>query len=158
MGIPVGYQTSASTTGTRRFHCKRCGHSQEAEIVGIGEGVQSILNSRGTAERRAAADARKDLDRSIKLARCPSCKRRNPGALLGFWMFFVYIFAFMLGIGIVTGFWPTWTDMNMGESDKAICRWLLPLICGGTALVMIPFHALRRWGNLDNRVRWMPKD
>jgi hypothetical protein len=112
MGIPVGYQTTSSKTGTRRFKCKRCGHKQSAEVHGIGEGVQSFLNSQGTAERRARKDAVKDLDRTIKLARCPSCKLRNPGALLGFWTFFLYIFLFMLGVGIVFGFWPTWSGMK----------------------------------------------
>jgi len=156
MGIPIGLETSSSTKGTRKFRCKRCGHRQSAEVHGIGEGVQSFLNSPGTAQRRARADALKDLDRTIKLARCPSCEQRNPGALRGFWMFFVYIFAFMLGLGIVLGFWPTWTGMNMGERDKAICRWLVPLILGGTAALIIPFHAMRRWGSLDRRVRWLP--
>lgn len=154
MAITIGHETSVTTAGERRFFCRRCRHRRDATVRGIGIGMQSILNSAGTALRRARADGEKDLDRTIKLARCPNCRERNPGALLWFWAPFVLMFLAFLAGGIVAGYYPTWSDMNMDEGDRAISRRLLPLLCGGIAALVIPFAAHRRWGNLDRRIRW----
>ena len=158
MQIPVGHETFASTTQRTEFHCKRCGHRATADVVGIGQGMQSFLNASGTAQRRARTDATKDIARTIRTARCPSCKRRNPGALLAFWQPFLIVFAIAAVAGVVCGYLPTWADMNMAEHDRAICRWVLPLIFVGTAALVVPIQALVRWANLDARVRWVDDD
>ncbi|MBX3160528.1 MAG: hypothetical protein KF773_31475 [Deltaproteobacteria bacterium] len=146
---------AASTTAVRTFRCRRCGHEQDAEVVGLGEGVQSFLNASGTAERRAAEDAQRGLDRTIARARCPSCKLRNPGVMAGFAGVFVAIAAGTMLVAIVLGFYPTWSEMNMSEHDKAICRWLMPAIFGGVLAIVLPIELLKRWPR-DAYVRWLP--
>lgn len=156
MRVPIGYETTASTKREASFSCKRCGHRARATVVGVGQGMQSYLNSRGTAARRARADAEKDVVRTIRCARCPSCKRRNPGALLRFWQPFLIMAVVLVGVGFIAGYYPTWSDMNMSSHDKEICAWLMPLIFAGVVVLVVPFQALIRWGNLDARVKWLP--
>jgi hypothetical protein len=148
--------THASTTaeGVGRFTCRRCGFAGEADVIGVGQGVETMLNSRGTAERRASDDARDDVARTVARARCPSCKQRNPGVVAGFWLPYVIGLATAFALGIVVGYYPTWSDMNMREEDRAVLRWLCPLIFGGTAAIFIPLQMIARWANPDGRVRW----
>src|SRR5690349_9237522 len=115
MGIPVGYSTAASARGTRTFTCMRCKHEQDAEVVAIGEGVQSFLNASGTAEERAREDATRGLDRAIRRARCPNCKLRNPGVMAKFLAGFAAIVVVTMGIAVVVGMYPTWSNMNMSD-------------------------------------------
>jgi hypothetical protein len=128
---------------------------QDAEVIGVGEGMQSFLNPSGTAEARAHADAYRALDRAIRRARCPKCKQRNPGVMVRFLAGFVVAIVLAMAVGIVAGFYPTWSDMDMAESDRAVCRWLLPLLFGGVLLFAIPIELAKRWPR-DSRVRWLP--
>src|SRR6476469_9684718 len=98
--IPVGTQTAAYATRRLQFSCLRCRHKQLADVTGIGEGVQSFLNSDGTAQRRAEQDAQKDIDRTIARARCPKCKQRNPGAVWKFLMPYLLMAAAFLLVGV----------------------------------------------------------
>lgn len=150
-------QATAHTKERTEHHCARCGHRAAADVFGIGQGAQSFLNPEGTAERRAQEDARKDIERTIRLARCPKCRQRNPGALLGFWTPFLIMFAAFLGGGIVLGYLPTWADMNMAQRDRDICKWVVPLILGGTAALFVPIAALTRWSGLDRRITWVER-
>ena len=156
MGIPVGYMTSATARGVRTFTCVRCKHEQDAEVIGIGEGAQSFLNSDGTAEERAREDAHKGLDRTIRRARCPKCRQRNPGVMAKFLSGFAIAIVVSMVAGIVGGMYPTWSNMNMSERDKAICAWVIPLIFAGVLAFAIPIELAKRWPR-DRHVRWLPK-
>jgi hypothetical protein len=153
--IPVGTQTAAYAKRRVEFACKRCGHHALADVTGMGEGMQSFLNSDGTAERRAREDAVKDIDRTIARARCPKCKQRSPGALFRFLRPYLIMAACFLALGIVAGYAPTWFDMNMGESDRAICKWVMPLVLGGTVLLVAPLPIWIKWSTTDSRVKWV---
>jgi hypothetical protein len=153
MHIPVGTQTSAVAKDTRRYRCRACGHERRAEVVGVGTGVQSFLNARGTATARARDDAQREIKRTLTFAKCPACKRRSGYmAFLGryFWMA-----GFFIATGVVMGFAPTWFDINMRESDKALCRtW----VTGATVAATLVFTSLGvwwRWAVNDGRVRWL---
>jgi hypothetical protein len=153
--IPVGTQTAAYATRRVEFSCQRCGHKQLADVTGMGEGVQSFLNSDGTAERRAQKDAEKDIDRTIRRARCPKCKQRNPGALWNFLLPWLLMIAAFLLAGIVAGYAPTWFDMNMAQRDRDVCKWVMPLILGGSVLLVAPIPILLKWSTTDQRVKWI---
>jgi|JI10StandDraft_1071094.scaffolds.fasta_scaffold516279_2 hypothetical protein len=148
-------QAASSAEGTARFTCQRCGFTGEADVTGLGQGVQSFLNSAGTAERRARHDAELDIARTIARARCPACKRRNPGVVRGFLMPYAIGVAVAIVAGVIVGYWPTWSGMNMREDDKAFLRWLCPLLLGGIALLVVPIQMFIRWQNPDARIRWL---
>ena len=153
MHIPVGYETSASTKDTRDYRCRTCGHRQQAEVTGIGTGMQTFLNSQGTAQRRARESARHELRRTIRFAACPKCHRRS-----GYGTFmapYLWVTGVFVALGVVFGYAPTWFHLNMRESDKAICAtyvtWgfaIFALLAGGLPLWF-------RWANNDARVKWL---
>lgn len=147
-------QAAATADGEGRFTCRRCGFTGIADVVGVGQGVQTFLNAPGTAAERARDAAERDVARTIARARCPSCKQRNPGVVRNFLLPYAIGLIAAFALGIVVGYWPTWSDMNMAEDDRAILRWLCPLIFGGTALLFLPLQMLVRWQNPDGRVRW----
>jgi hypothetical protein len=153
--IPVGTQTAASAEKRVGFKCERCGCQAQADVVGIGEGVQSFLNAPGTAEERARKDAEKDIARTIDRAMCPNCKQRNPGAVWRFWMPYLLIAAGGMALGVFLGYAPTWFDMNMRERDRDICKWVVPLIFFVSLLLVVPLSALIKWGTTDGRVKWV---
>jgi hypothetical protein len=149
--------TQAGTSTIRRadFHCRRCDHHQSADVTGIGEGVQSFLNADGTAERRARTDAVKDVQRTIRVARCPSCRQRNPGAVLRFFRPHLIALAVFIAGGFVAGYLPTWLDINMRQHDRDLCKWVCPLLIGGPAVLIYAFTMLAKWSGIDRRVRWI---
>src|SRR5262249_29995100 len=98
--VPVGTQSAAYVTKRAQFTCARCAFRGEADVTGIGEGAQSFLNEDGTVARRAHEDAERDVARTIRRALCPKCKKRNPGALLGFLTPYLVI----TGITMAAGF------------------------------------------------------
>jgi hypothetical protein len=156
MGIPVGYTTVATERRTTEFTCARCGIHRKAEIVGVGEGAQSFLNSRGTAERRARIDAVRDVDRTIGRARCPGCHQRNPGAVFRFWLPYLIMVAICIGAGILMGYYPTWSDMNMRDGDKAGLREIVPWVVGVPCTLITLLVGWSRWARTDKRVTWLP--
>ena len=114
-------------------------------VTGHGKGAETYLASAGTAERRGFADATRDLDRTIRLARCPRCKRRNPGALLRFVGFFAGICLAMVALGFIFS-----AVLKMGDM-----WWLMPAILAGTSILITPAQMANRWRSLDERVRWL---
>lgn len=151
--VPVGTQTSAVIKDIVHYRCRACGHRRQAEVTGIGTGVQTFLNPSGTARQRARENARTELRRTIRFATCPACHQRT-----GHWRFiapYVAIAGFFVALGIVFGYAPTWFDINMRADDKALCRtyitWgfaLFALLAGGLPLWF-------RWSNNDARIRWL---
>ena len=121
----------------------------------LGEGAQSFLNSDGTAQRRAEEDAQKDIQRTLRRARCPRCHERNPGAVWSFLFPWLIMAALFMGGAIFIGYAPTWFDIAMSGHDRNICRWLLPLIMGAVLLIFIPFTVWRKWTTTDIRVQWV---
>jgi hypothetical protein len=137
------------------FTCTACGHRARAVVVGLGEGAATFLNSEGTSERRAEADAEADIARTLGLARCPSCGTRDATAVAWFWAPWVgWPAAAMVG-SLIVGFWPMLSGMNMSDRDKAICAWLIPLICAVSMVLVVPLSVLPRWNTLDARVKWI---
>lgn len=158
MRVPVGAQAAARASRRLPFACGSCGHKQLADVVGVGEGVESFLNADGTAERRARADAEKDLARTLRLARCPKCGRRNGEAVYEFFSRpAVTIVGFTL-LGAFVGFAPTWFGMNMRAHDKEMSQWLLPLLFGVSVLLVVPFSTLAKWSTIDARVKWVERE
>lgn len=139
----------------RSFRCAHCSHSAEAEVTGIGEGTQSALNPAGTAERRATEDARKDVERAIHDVRCQKCGLRPPGADMRFWRPWALMFVAFWVAGFIAGMLPTWLDLNMAEHDRRIAAWVLPLILGGTATLIVPIVVLGKLSVRDARVKWL---
>lgn len=155
MSVTLGYQATATATATAEFRCVHCGHRARAEVTGVGEGVQSILNSGGTAHARARADARLDIGRTLARAKCPKCQLRDGRGVWRFFRPFVITAVLMMSIGFVLGFAPTWFDLNMRPRDKALVAWLVPALIGGTLVLIMPFQIWFRWAGLDARVRWL---
>lgn len=155
VSIPVGTQAAASATSRVEFVCRRCGCRRLADVTGMGQGVQSFLNSGGTAQRRAEKDARKDIQRTLRRARCPQCQQRNPGAVWSFLRPWLIMVALFMGAAVIAGYAPTWFDLNMSEHDRGICKWVMPLIFGGTLLLIIPSMLWTKWVNTDQQVRWV---
>lgn len=124
----------------------------------MGEGAQSFFNAPGTAQRRAAADAVKDIQRTIRVARCPNCGQRNPGAVLRFALPYLLIIAAFFAGGVIAGYLPTWLDLNMHERDRDICKWLCPLLLVGTALLIVPITLGSKWHGIDRRIHWKTRD
>lgn len=155
MRVTVGYETSDSAKAVMPFRCVHCGHRQNAEVIGIGQGMQSVFNAPGTARQRAAVDAKADVARTIARTRCPKCQRRDPNAVWQFCKPFVIAAFVMVALGVIGGMIPTWFHMNMREHDKAIVAWLVPLILIGTTALVMPIQMLTRWAGTDTRVRWL---
>lgn len=142
--------TSATATGARRFTCRRCHHSQDAEVHGIGE---SMMGDSDESDRRARVAARLDLGYLIALARCPACKRRNPGAFFRFWRAFILYASAWFVVGLALALCPIWPE------ETVLLRCLMPLVWSGTASVtVLPWMIRRKWANLDRRVRWVDEE
>ena len=153
MQIPVGTQTSAWAKDVVGFRCKACGHRQRAEVLGIGRGMQTLLNSRGTARRRAAQNARHEIKRTIRFATCPKCDQRS--GYLRFLAPYLAIAAFFIALGIVFGYAPTWFALKMREHDKELAAKWIPLVFAIPVLAFTPLGIWWRWALNDKRVRWL---
>lgn len=146
--------TVATTTveAEGRFRCQRCGYASDVDVVGVGEGTQSFLNTRGTAARRAARAARANVAWTIGAATCPACHRRNPGAG---WRIAAPTVLGVLGfvaLGVVLGYLPTWANLRMRPADKATVRWVMPLLVAGPAVLMFAVRGVITWRGIDRRV------
>jgi hypothetical protein len=119
------------------------------------DGRRTVFNDEGTAEGSALSDAERDIARTIDCARCPKCRLRNPGAGLRFWKPYLIVVAVFVGIGLLLGFAPTLFDMQMTESGKDSCKWLVPLVLGVPMLFVVPLVSLPKWSTIDARVRWI---
>jgi Zn ribbon nucleic-acid-binding protein len=153
-----GTFAGASQAGIRDFTCVRCGHQAMAQVVGIGEGAQSALNSEGTAERRATESATADIDTTLSLARCPKCKERDPAAVWRWWLKYAALSAAMLGGLALAGWAPLLFGMNMRESDKWMAGWIVTGIAVITVVPMMLIDVLPKWWSIDSRIEWSPVD
>lgn len=158
MRIPVGRQSTRSITREVRFVCQRCGYRGEAAVTGVGEGVESVLNSPGTAEERAYRDAKRDIGRVLRRARCRRCHERSPGAVIGFLSSYAAIAVALVAVGVALGWAPTWFDIPMRPSDKAICTWLVPVIVAGSSVIVVGLQAMLRWSATDAQIEWLERD
>jgi hypothetical protein len=153
--IPVGFLATTRTVARVEFVCRRCRFWRLAEITGTGQGSESFLNALGTAQRRAEEDARKDIVRILRRVRCPSCQKRNPGALWGFLRSWILMAALFITGGIAIGYAPTWFDVNMSAHDREICKWVMPLLVAVTLLFILPTMIWTKWSKTEERVRWL---
>ncbi|HSN24897.1 MAG TPA: hypothetical protein VLT45_01395 [Kofleriaceae bacterium] len=153
MQIPVGYQTSTAIKDIVDYRCRACGARRRAEVLGIGIGQQTFLNSSGTARRRARDNARHELKRTIRFAACPACHKRS--GHLKFLTPYLVLIGLFVAIGVVAGYAPTWFDMNMGEHDKAICRTYITWGFMIFALLAGLLPMWWRWTHNDRRVTWL---
>ncbi len=89
MGMYVGRRHSATVTIKRvlPFHCPHCAHQARALVVGIGQGQGTspyFLDESG-AKQRASSGAERAAEENaaltLKVARCPSCHKRDEQAL-----------------------------------------------------------------------------
>lgn len=144
-----------SVTERRSYRCAHCGHTQDADVTGVGEGTQSELNAEGTAQRRALEDAKADVERAIGQARCPKCRARPPGADRRFWQPWVLLYVGCWIAGVVCGLLPTWLDLNMAARDRTISAWVMPLLFGGAATLIVPIVVYGKLHLRDKRVQWL---
>jgi hypothetical protein len=146
----VGHITTTSGKAERPFRCASCGYRALLQIVTIGEGTQSFLNSSGTAERRAQRDMAADGSRVASVATCPVCKFRDPVAVRRWWTPYV---AWGVGGSAVIGIAAAWyaKASNMRPEDQSIAMWIslglflfMALGVLGTAWV--------KWAGIPSRV------
>lgn len=143
--------TGASHRETRDFRCTHCGHESKAEVVGLGEGTQSFLNAKGTAERRAREDAQRDIDRTLAVAACPKCGQREGGAVRRWWLraLLPHLIGFVL---VAVGGWiPLLFGLNMRERDKWLAAWVMLGIAVFVALIMLP-SVFAKWSSTKRNV------
>ncbi len=149
--------TSAVTRELRTWRCAACGFETEAEVVGVGEGAQSFLNSGGTADRRAEADAVAELDRVMGLAACPKCGQRDPAAVRSWWMRQVLPLVISAAFVAFLGWAPLLFGLNMKPSDQWLAGWIMTgiglLVCG---FMLLP--AWMKWETAKQGVRFPPTD
>lgn len=68
-----------------RFHCACCGYSAEVRVVSVGNASASVAplgsdHARAQANAAAGAElaAHRNLAKTLGLARCPKCHKRDP--------------------------------------------------------------------------------
>jgi len=88
----------------------------------------------------------------------PNCGQRNPGAVLRFALPYLLLIAAFFAGGVIAGYLPTWLDLNMHERDRDICKWLCPLLLGGTALLIVPITLGSKCHGIDRRIHWKIRD
>lgn len=143
--------SGASHREDRQFRCAVCGHEALAEVVGLGEGAQSFLNAKGTADRRAREDAAKDVERTLSVATCPECGHRDGAAVKRWWTraLLPHLLSFLL---IATSGWfPLVFGLNMRERDKWLAGWIMLGIALFVGLLMLP-GVFIKWSSVKGGV------
>jgi DNA-directed RNA polymerase subunit RPC12/RpoP len=143
----------ASHTEQRQFCCQACGHRATAEVIGLGEGVQSFLNPRGTARRRAKRDAVVDVDRTLSVATCPRCGHRDARAVRRWWAKALLPHAIGFVVVAASGWIPLVFGLNMRERDKWLAGWIMTGIACFVALLMLP-SVFIKWSTVKQGVRF----
>jgi len=136
------------------FECTRCGHRATAEVKAYGHGMATAwVAGPEVAERHAAVDARANAKRTLRTARCPSCHRRRPGALLAFWSPLAILVVSAIAAGFGFAYLPAVIGLTI--HDDGMLHWLMPVLLGGSALLVVAIEGPMRWSRLDKRVRWI---
>ena len=149
--IPVGMTTAATVKDRGTFSCPRCRHWQRAEVMGVGLGVSTHLGGSDTAHDRARKSAARDVERTLRFARCPKCKQRSH-----YGTFVVpYVLGSFAAIAMAIVFAFVTAQVKHGVEGAAEFELYFPL--GVTALVAIvtPASLLHRWRHNDDRIRWL---
>ncbi len=90
----VGNQHTSTTTVTKEldFQCSHCGTTSRVAVTGVGQGRGAspyFLDEDGAADRshnRAQKAALKNVQETLKIARCPRCGKTNSEAVRNFWL------------------------------------------------------------------------
>jgi len=140
----------------RPFRCSSCGHKATARIRGIGEGSATLLNITpdSVSTRRAQVDAARDVDRTLAIVRCPSCRARDGAAVTRWWLRHTVPLVLMFGLISFLGWLPYFVDVNLREADRPIAGWVMTGIgffcCGLGFLISV----LPKWTSVSARVTW----
>jgi hypothetical protein len=133
VGMP-GWIGHATRTEEADFACARCGFNGRALVTAAGSGRATLLFDKPEkALVEAQKDARANVQRDIRRARCPKCGQRNPGQALWFWV--PYLAATVAAV--VLGYWY-------------MPRAFYPVVVAG-----IPLLGWRGWSKLDEGIRWL---
>lgn len=55
-------------------------------VMGVGSAARSVLVSAESADDRARAAARRDVDATLEIAKCPACCARDSAAVQRWWV------------------------------------------------------------------------
>jgi len=121
-------------------------------VHGVGDGTQSFLNTKGTAERRAKADLDKDFERVRAVTPCPKCGWRDEAAVRRWWLPHLL---WGPGLGALVALCALAMTGNMRPADLVMARWicvgLFVFIAGGIVGV-----AWFKWSQIPGRVEFRP--
>jgi hypothetical protein len=126
-----------------------CNFKGTACVHGIGEGGQSSLNSRGTANRRAEADLEKDFRRVLSVSRCPACGHRDREAVKRWW---TPHFGWGIGVGALVAIFAAAMSQKMKPADRPIALWISFGLFVFFAAITLG-SALWKWTDIPHRVR-----
>ena len=152
----VGRKHTATVTGkkVRTFCCKHCKHTGDALVIGVGQGAGNnayFLGEAG-AKDRAASSARTAADENaeltLSLARCPSCHKRDDGALTALKATYI---AGAVAVLILFPLFGLFIDA-LNHSGSAI--WIFGVLAPTMAFVVIRMNSWK-WTTIDNRVAFL---
>ncbi len=152
----VGNRHTATVTvkDVLPFTCKLCGHEAEALVVGVGQGQGNSAffldedGARSRASSSAEDNARKNLEQTLSLARCPRCHRQDGSALNGMRMKTILgslggaIFLLALGLFL--------DATHRGNTGMYICAPLAVLTAG-----FIYWSQKWKWETAEKRVAFI---
>ena len=137
------------------FQCIHCSHKSKAEVVGVGQGQGNSAyfmdesGAKGRAQTGAELNASKNVQETLKLAKCPKCYKRNTKNVRIFWAkqilklvgsagFILLIGAFIYGL----------------KKDEVV--FFIFGGCAGLLVIIMYFIDVKwRWFTVDNRVRFI---
>lgn len=146
----VGKKYTATKVEHRalEYHCKHCDHTVDVVVAGVGMGQgQSpyFLDNQGAAERageRAAEDAVKNAELTLKLWPCPRCgKRDSAGFIAESVIALLASAALPWGIGALMS--------SMGKRGALWIFW----VSGALVPFLVYYYAIHwKWTTVKNRV------
>lgn len=153
MYVGKKYTETVEAAGKREFECTRCGHRQACIVIGSGAGAGNsafFLDKEGAMARassNATSAAAKDIDKTLALARCPSCHGRDRAAVRSHWLGIV--FGLLAMVGMLGGL----SAFMYADKHDPVAFWISGVI-GAIALPIIASAMVRKWASIDSRVHW----